>query len=125
MFSSSLDKFEKQMKRTSERKRWSSRLIGAGSDKQGLQDVLFSVLSHYWSTVSSQTALKKNLIDLSSAEDIDKLVESLNGDEVEELKNMVQKGGWAGLINHRMCLARFRRRYIVMRYWHRETSKIS
>ena len=102
-----MNEFQKQMTNVSKRQHWSSRLIVAGSDKGGLQDVLFSVLSSYGWILLSQTALQKNLIDLPTFEDIDALVESLTDDEVEEWKNLVQSGDWVGLINHCMCLARF------------------
>jgi hypothetical protein len=113
--SSSLLEFEKTMRLASEDEDWPLRMSNAGSDKKKLQNVLRSILVYFFYAVSSQTALKKTLIDLSSF-DTEKLIESLNDDEIEELKNTVQKGDWAGLIKHRMWLARFRRRYIVMRY---------
>ncbi|KAF8625078.1 hypothetical protein AX15_005560 [Amanita polypyramis BW_CC] len=75
MSSSSLVKFEKMMK------------------QERLKDVLFLVLTFYWSAVLLQTALKQNLIDLSTPEDIDKLIESLNDNEVianSALKKMAQ-----------------------------------
>ncbi|KAF8816611.1 hypothetical protein BYT27DRAFT_7220522 [Phlegmacium glaucopus] len=95
-----VDKFKKNMIETSKWEHWSSRLISAGSDKQGLKSILYSVLSSYGRRVLSQTALQKNLICLSDSEDISKLVESLNDEEVEEWKNMVQKDDWVGVITH-------------------------
>ena len=101
MFSSSLDEFKKNMIKTSESQDWPLRISNAGSDKEKLQDVLYSVLVHYWYIVS-QTALKKNFINLSTSDAIEALVESLNDNEVGELKNLVQSRDWVGLINHRM-----------------------
>ena len=122
---SSLDKFNEGMKRASEYENWLGRLGSTGNGKN-LQGVLYSVLSSCWRIALLQPDLKKNIIDLPHSEDgIETLVRNLNDDEVEELKNLVQKGDWVGLIMHRMCLARFRRQYIVMRYWHRETSETS
>jgi hypothetical protein len=105
-------------------KRWPDRITNAGSNKEELQFVLTMVLTVCGSIASSVTALKENFITLSFS-DIDKLVKSLNDDEVEEWKNIVQKGDWAGVITHPMYLARFRRRYIVMRYRRSETSGTS
>ena len=118
------DKFTERMIWASKLGRWSSNLTKAGSDKEEQRGVIFSVLLSIESAVSSQTVLKKNFIDFS-IENIGAIVKSLNDAEVEEWKNIVQKGDWVGLIKHRMCLVCFRRRYIVMRYWHRETSEIS
>ena len=119
-----VDKFTERMIWASKLGRWSSNLTKAGSDKEEQRGVIFSVLLSIESAVSSQTVLKKNFIDFS-IENIGAIVKSLNDAEVEEWKNIVQKGDWVGLIKHRMCLVCFRRRYIVMRYWHRETSEIS
>ena len=123
--SSLLDKFKEKMKCASEREKWPDRIFSVGSDKEQLQNLLYSVISSCLRNVSSETALKKNLIDISKFPDIRKRIESLNDNEVEELKNIVQNGDWMGLIKHHMCLARIRRRYIVMRYLPSETLEIS
>jgi len=117
-----VDEFKTQMIQVSKHEDWSDRLISAGRDKKKLQIVLRLVFYHY-SWIVSKTALKKNVIGLSALKDINKLVESLNDDEFEEWKSIVQKGDWEGLITHRMCLARSRRRYFVIWYWHSETSE--
>jgi hypothetical protein len=104
---------------------WSHRLISAGSNKDQLQRALFAVLYSYWQIVLSSTALQKHVVNFSNPQDIRKLLQSLNDDEVEEWKSAVHNEDWARLITHRMCLARFRRRYIVIWYWHSETSKTS
>ncbi|KAF8347980.1 hypothetical protein F5887DRAFT_673723 [Amanita rubescens] len=123
MSSPSLDKFKEGMKEASRRGDWPARICSTGK----LQGVLYSVLTSCWRIALSHPDLEKNIIDLSysDSDGIATLLRSLNDDEVEELKNIVQKGDWVDLIMHRMCLARFRRQYIVMRYWHRETSEIS
>jgi len=108
-----VDDFKKQMMRASKREEWLHRLSSAGSDKERLKNVLFSVVSAYWRIVS-QTALKENAIDFSRNETIEELVGSLNDDEVEEWKSMVQNGGWEGLITHRMCLACFQSCNLVL-----------
>ena len=53
------------------------------------------------------TALKETFKTFSTYLDIQKLVQGLNDDEVEEWKNIVQKGDWVGMITHHMYLARF------------------
>ncbi len=116
--------FKNEMTKDSERGKWSRNLLEAGSNKKELQDMLYFVLSSFWRNVS-QSDLKKNVIELSVNEDIEKLIESLNDGEIEEWKSIIQKGEWMDLIMHRMCLARFRRRYIVIWYWYSETSETS
>jgi hypothetical protein len=101
-----VDEFKTQMMRASKREHWSRRLIRAGSDKEELQEVFFSVLLNYWWIVS-QTALQKNVVDLPRPQSIDELIDSLNDDEVEEWESIVQKGDWVGLITYRMFFARF------------------
>ena len=118
-----VNEFKTQMIEASGVEDWSVRITNAGSDQKKLQSALFSVLSSCWRIVSSRTALQKNLIYLSTSNDILELVRSLNADEVEEWKNLVHIGDWEGLINHRMCLALFEDN--VMQYWHRETSEIT
>ena len=108
-----MDQFMKQMIQFSELGDWSRHLKDAGRDKT--KQLLVSVLASC-STIVSTTALKNDVIDLSNFRDSTVLVESLNDDEVDELKSMVQSGDWEGLIKHRMCLAHFRRPYILMRY---------
>ena len=120
-----VDVFKTKMTVASKSGAWLLRITNAGSDEAELRNVLFSVLLHYWSIVSSHQALQKNFITFSDGEAVTAHVQSLNADEVEEWKNLVEKGDWVGLINHCMCLVRFRRRHIVMRYWHSETSEIS
>ncbi|KAF8343351.1 hypothetical protein F5887DRAFT_1212483 [Amanita rubescens] len=94
-----VDEFKTQMMRASKREHWSRRLIRAGSDNEELQEVFFSVLLNYWWIVS-QTALQKNVIDLSGSQSIDEFIDGLNDDEVEEWKSIVQKGDWVGLITY-------------------------
>lgn len=103
--------------------RWSNRLNSAGSEKKELRSVLFSVLSCY--SFVLYEALQKNVRDLSNIQGINEFVESLNDNELEEWKSIIQNGDWVGLVTHRTCLARFPRRYIVIRYWHSETSETS
>ena len=120
-------KLKKQMIDASELEDWSVRITCAGSDKRKLQNVFISVLVNYWFIVSSETALQKNLTTFSGRPAVKRFVQSLNDDEVEEWKDIVQKGDWECLITHRMCLARFRRPYIIIwRYlWHSETLETS
>ncbi len=120
-----LDKFNTRLIKTSELEDWLDRLSGAGSDKKKLRKVLFSVLVHYSWAVRSETALKKKVLSLSDSQAREELINSLNDDEVEEWKTIVQKGDWVGLIKHRICLACLRSQYIVIRYWHSETSETS
>ena len=120
-----VDVFKTGMIKGSKRGEWSDRLISAGNDKEELQNVLYEVVSSYFRIVLSQKALQKNIITLSNSKAIDELVESLDDDEVEEWKSIVQNGDWVGLITHRMCLARFRRRCVVIWHWHSETSGTS
>ena len=108
-----MGEFKTQMTETSKLELWPARIISAGSDKAEMRNVLISVL--FWATAiasSSGTALQKNVITFSGRLAIKTYVQSLSDDEVEECKNLVQKGDWVGLIKHRMYLARFRRRYI-------------
>ena len=116
--------FKNEMTKDSERNLINWRLHEAGGDKKKLQDVLYLLLSSFWTNVS-QSELKKNVIDLSVKKENEKLIESLNDGEIEEWKSIIQKGEWMDLIMHRMCLARFRRRYIVIWYWYSETSETS
>ena len=120
-----VDKFKKRMM-ASDAEDWSHRLIRAGSNKDQLQRVLFSVLYSYWQIVLSSTALQKHVVNFSKPQDLRKLLLSLNDDELEEWKSAVHTEDWACLITHRMSLSRFRRRCIVIWYWwHSETSKTS
>ena len=119
-----VDNFKKQMiAEASSAKHWSESLINAGSHKN-LEFALFNVLSSSWRVLIG-TDLQKYVIDLSSGPDIRKLLQNLNGSEVEELKSAVLAGDWARLITHRMCPTCFRGKYIVIWYWHSETSKTS
>lgn len=106
--------FENQMRRASEGNEWSDRLIRARNDRTGLLKVLESVLL-YLSPILRGTPLEKNVIPLpTSMPESTALVQSLNDNEVEECKTLVLNGNWVGLLTHRMHLARFRRRSIVM-----------
>ena len=101
-----VDKFKKRMM-ASDAEDWSHRLIRAESNKDQLQRVLFSVLYSYWQIVLSSTALQKHVINFSKPQDLRKLLQSLNDDELEEWKSAVHAEDWACLITHRMSLARF------------------
>ncbi len=90
-------KFKDVMTKDSERGKWSRDLLEAGRNKKELQDVLYRLLySFFWHV--SQSDLKKNVIELSVNEDIEKLIESLNDGEIEEWKSIIQKGEWMDLI---------------------------
>ena len=117
-----VDNFKKEMIAEASSAHLSERLINAGSDKN-LEYALFNVLLTSW-TVIKGTDLQK-YVDFSSGPDIRKLLQSLNGSEVEELKSAVLAGDWARLITHRMCPTCFRGKYIVIWYRHSETSKTS
>ena len=119
-----MDEFRKRMIDDSKQRHWSDRITEAGSNKGHLQFLFTYALTVCGTVASSVTALNENF-NILSALDIFKLVESLNDDEIEEWKNIVQKGDWVGMITHRMYLARFRRRYIVMQYWHSKISETS
>jgi hypothetical protein len=96
-----MDELNKQMIQTSESEDWPDRLISAGNDKKKLQTVLTSVIKE----VMTETATLQEI----SRSQATKLVQSLNDNEVEEMKSIVQNGDWACLVTHRMWLARFRR----------------
>jgi hypothetical protein len=117
--------FMTQMIAESKSEVWLDRITNAGSDEEKLRNVLYSVLKTCWNIVPSHQALQKIFITFSDIAAIKAHVQSLNAGEVEEWKNLVEKGDWVGLFSHRMCLVRFRRRYVVMRYWHSETSETS
>jgi uncharacterized membrane-anchored protein YitT (DUF2179 family) len=96
-----MDELNRQMIEASKSEDWPDRLISAGNDKKKLQNVLISVIKE----VMSETAALQKI----SRSQATKLVQSLNDNEVEELKNIVQNGDWVCLITHRMWLAHFRR----------------
>ena len=109
-----LDEFKDEMiEEASAAKEWSERLINAGSVEDLLQTVLFQVLSSLGRVVM-RTALQKYIIDLSGGLHIRKLLQSLNGSELEELKRAILAGDWACLITHRMCPTCFQGKYIVI-----------
>jgi hypothetical protein len=100
-----VDELNKQIIQASEDEDWSGRLISAGNDKKKLRNVLISVL---FILKLETAALQKIAIAQARPRSLTiKLVESLNDNEIEELKNIVQNGDWLGLITHRMFLARF------------------
>ena len=104
--SAQVDKFKMQMIAASRREGWPARLIGAGDDKEELQNVLISVLSTLAWIVLSEKALQKSVI-VPEITQSSEFVQSLDDCEVEEWKNIVQNGDWVGLITHRTCLSRF------------------
>jgi hypothetical protein len=99
-----VDKLNKQMIQASESEDWSGRLTSAGNDKKKLQNVLIPVLSTLKDVMLEMATLQKIAIARSRSQVI-KLVESLNENEVEELKNLVWNGNWVGLITHHMWLS--------------------
>jgi hypothetical protein len=94
-----MDELNRQMTEASKSEDWPDRLISVGNDKKKLQNVFISVVKE----VMSETAALQKI----SRSQATKLVQSLNDNEVEELKNIVQNGDWVCLITHRMWLAHF------------------
>ena len=119
-----VNQFKTGMIKASEFQNWPDKSVRAKGDKEKLEKVFYWVLDSFWRNVS-QSDLRKHVIDLSMDEDIIKVVKNLNDGEIEEWKSIIHKGGWVDLIMHRMCLAPFRIRYIVIWYWHSETSETS
>ena len=99
--------FRKLMIDVSKINHWSDLITDAGSDKEKPRFVLNFALLVCRSIVSMVTALKETFKTFSTYLDIQKLVQGLNDDKVEEWKNIVQKGDWVGMITHHMYLARF------------------
>jgi hypothetical protein len=119
-----VNKFKAGMTKASKFQDWPDKLRAAEGDKTQVQNVFRAALCSFWRE-ASQSDLQKHVIDLSANADIIKVVRSLNVSEIEEWKSIIHKGGWVDLIMHLMYLAPFLIRYIVIWYWHSETSETS